>query len=144
MLLMNGADDSTSREVRFTINQDGDQSDLVTADADLALNTTYFITASWDQPNNSRRVRVYNSSGTLITGVEDTSTPFTAPADLGGTDRMLFGEVAGVTAAYYIDNIFIGDGYPDADTFLTYRNITSYTQYGVNSVNAKLVKTFVA
>lgn len=96
----------------------------------VELNTTYFATASWDNAANDRRVRLYDSSGTLLDSTEDTSTSYTAPTELVATDKLRIGEAGGFASAFYIDNVFIGKAYADADTFLTNRSITSYTQYG--------------
>ena len=125
-IMMTGTD-----ELRFVVNLEGTQANLDTTAANIAVDTTYFVTASWDQPNNDRRIRVYDASGSLIQEVEDTATAYTAPTDLVGTDTFYVGESAGVgSPAYYIDNIFVGSAYADADAFLTNRSITSYTQYG--------------
>lgn len=124
-LYMTGTD-----ELRLHFNEDGSGSTLDTTAANLATGTTYFCTFSWNQPANDRRIRVYNSSGTLIHEVEDTSTAFTAPVDLATSDGLRIGEARGFAGAVYIDNIFIGKAYGDADDFLTNRSITSYTSYG--------------
>lgn len=116
-------------ELRLHINEDGSGSTLDTTAANLVTNTTYFTAFSWNQPANSRRIRVYNSSGTLLHEVEDTSTAFTAPVDLATTDGFRPGEARGFSGAAYLDNIFIGKAYGDADDFLTNRSITSYTSY---------------
>jgi hypothetical protein len=124
-LYMTGTD-----ELRLHINEDGAGSTLDTTAANLVTGTTYFVTFSWDQPNSDRRIRVYDSSGSLIQQVEDTSTAFTAPVDLATSDGLRIGEARGFSGAAYMDNIFIGKAYTDADTFLTNRSITSYTSYG--------------
>lgn len=117
-------------ELRLQFNEDVNVSTLDTTAANLATNTTYFVTASWDQPNNDRRLRVYDSSGTLIHEAEDTSTAYTAPVDLAAASNgHRFGEASGAGAAFYLDNIFVGGVYADADTFLCNRSITTYTSY---------------
>lgn len=103
---------------------------LTTTYGALDAGITYFVTFSWNQPASDRRIRIYSSAGSLLHETEDTSTAFTAPANLANTDRMRFGEASGAALAMYMDNIFIGDAYADADAFLTNRSITSYTAYG--------------
>lgn len=124
---------SGSGNLRFRINDGGaGQTDLDLSTNALALNTTYFATISWDIAANDRRIRVYNASGTLIEQNEDLVTALTAPTDLSVADGMRFGEVMGAgSGAFYLDNIFIGKAYADADDFLTNRSITTYTNYSV-------------
>jgi hypothetical protein len=121
-------------EIRLRINDQSATlaSSFDTTAASMATATWYFVTASWDQPNNKRRIRVYNSAKSLIQQVEDTTTAYSAPTDLVLTDGIYIGEGNGLGGAldYYLDNIFIGNAYADADTFLTNADITSYTQYG--------------
>ena len=59
-------------------------SDLTTTGDNLALNTTCFVTMSWDYNNNDRRIVVYDASGTVIETREDLTTAFNNPTDLTG------------------------------------------------------------
>jgi len=116
-------------ELRLQINEDSNVSTLDTTAANLATDTTYFITASWDQPNNARRIRVYDSNDTLLHTTEDTATAYTAPVDLVTSDGMRFGDTTGTSTAYYLDNIFIDDTYAGADEILCNRSITAFSAY---------------
>ncbi|MDO8357281.1 MAG: hypothetical protein Q7U76_12900 [Nitrospirota bacterium] len=126
---------SGSGNLRLRINEeDASQIDLDGAYAGIQLNTTYYCDASWDQPNNDRRIRLYDASGVSLNVVENTSVAFTAPVDLTHPNGFSIGEAAGMgTPAIYIDNAFLGKAYADANDFLSNRNITSYTQYSVAS-----------
>lgn len=97
-----------------------------TTSANLSTGTWYFVTGSWDDATNYRRIRVYNSSGTLIQEVEDASTNWGPPAT---TNQVRIGELAATAMSIKIDNVFLGSTVADADTFLCNRDITSYTQY---------------
>ncbi len=125
---------SGSGNLRFRINDQGSgQTTLDLTGNAVALNTTYYADISWDIGANDRRIRLYDfAGGTLLDSAEDLVTALTAPADLVGTDGLRLGESAGIGApAYYLDNVFIGKAYADADAFLANRAITSYTQYSV-------------
>ena len=118
--------------LRFHINEGGTgDNNIVTLGNAMVTGTTYFVTFSWDQPANSRRIKVYNfGTGAVVDSREDTSTAFTAPADLVASDGLRFGEANGAGApAYFLDNAFIGSAYTDESLFLLNRAITSYTQY---------------
>ena len=72
-----GTDDATGREILFRVRRSGGANvTLTTTDADLALNTWYFLVARYDEPNNDRRLEIYNSDGSLRTAVEDLATNF--------------------------------------------------------------------
>ena len=119
-----------TNRLRFQIRNDASSHSLDMATMTIANATTYFCTASWDIAADLSRVRMYDSGGTLIE--EATSTDDLAaaqPAALDSTSGVRFGEMDGVASTCYIDNIFIGSAYADADTFLTNRSITSYTGY---------------
>lgn len=123
-------------EVRLSIsNASTTVVNLETSGASLAAGNWYFVTASWDQPNNDRKIAVYNSSGTLIAQNEDTSTAYDAPAALDAGDGLRFGDASGwgATRNGWFDNIFVGSAYTDAATFLSNRDITSYTEYAAGS-----------
>lgn len=127
-------------ELDFVINQDGGTMvNLPTTAANLSTNTWYFVTASWDQPNHKRRIRVYSAAGTLVQEVEDLVTTFTQPADLAFDPGLQFGDSLGMNWQGYLDNIFIGSAYEDADNFLANRNITSYTQYSTGGAPDQFV-----
>lgn len=122
---------SGSGNLRFRVNDQGTgESTLDLTAGAIALNTTYMVTVSWDQPNHKRRIRLYDhASGSLLDETEDLVTTFTAPADLVSGGGLRFGENAGQSIQLYIDNAFIGDGYDDEATFKAKRSITSFTQY---------------
>ena len=113
-----------------------------TVDANMAADQWYFITASWDIANDDRRIRVYNSSGTLIQHHEDTSTDLASyePANFT-TGGLQIGDTSGwgATIVGHYDNIFIGSAYDDADTFAEKRDIASYADYAGGSSNGAAV-----
>jgi hypothetical protein len=121
-----------SDEVRLGIrNASASEVTLETSGASLAAGSWYFVTASWDQPNNSRKIAVYDSSGALLAQNEDTTTVYDAPAALDAADGLRFGDATGwgATTNGWFDNLFVGSAYTDAATFLSNRDITSYTEY---------------
>ena len=121
-----GTDDATGREILFRIRRSGGANvTLTTTDADLALNTWYFVLARFDEPNNDRRLEIYNTDGSLRTAVEDLATNFD---QLSALDTLYIGEIGGGATDVHIDNIFIADDYnePLEDNM----NITSWTEYG--------------
>lgn len=99
---------------------------LPTTGVNLQTATTYGVVIRWDQPNNKRRIEVYDATGTLIQAVEDLVTAFTAPAALDETVR--FGDFGGMLGTCYVDNVFLADTYdePLEDNLF----ITSWTEYG--------------
>lgn len=114
-------------ELRFDFRQDGNSVvSLSTTAANMTTATWYWVEASWDQPNNDRRIAVYDSSGALINAVEDTATAYLAPNDLITLNIGNFG--GGGTFNNHYDNVFVADAY--AEDLLTFRDITSYTEYG--------------
>jgi len=124
-------------ELRLQFNEDSGVSTLDTTAANLATDTTYIVTASWDQPANARRLRVYNSSNVLIQEVSDLTTAYTAPVDLATTNGARVGDATGANAAYYIDNLFLDDTWAGADEILCNNSITSYTAYAACSGGAR-------
>lgn len=138
-IYMNGA--SGSGELRYRINDQGPgESTLTTSGANIQLNTPYFGIIAWNHGSNSRKLSVYNQDGTLRSEIADTSTSYTIPPALSGENNMQWGEAAGGSSEFHLKNMFIGDSYSDAATFLSNRNITSYTQYSTGS-NPNLVTT---
>lgn len=136
---MLGTDTATGREIRLSIqDQTAGTANLDTTAFDMATATHYFVTASWDQPNNKRRIRLYTVSGstcTLSQTREDTTTGFTAPTELAFVGAgMVFGSSA-TSAGYYMDNIFWGKAYDDEATFATNCGITSYTSYSAGGAS---------
>ena len=125
---MTGTDDSTGRELLLRIRMAGGANvTLATTAADLQLNTQYFVVARWDEPNNDRRLEVYDSAGSLITAVEDLTTNYDQPS---GINELRIGRTSGMNNDMHIDNVFIADAY--AEALEDFYNITSYTDYGVN------------
>lgn len=135
-ITMVGTDTDTGRELEFSIRRSGSgAATLTTTDANLLLNTWYHVIGRYDQPNNDRKLEVYDTNGTLITSVEDTSTAYNAP---NAFDILQVGVVNGSgTIDVHTDNFFIGDVYaePIEDNF----DITSYTQYGATLDPIRLV-----
>lgn len=101
---------------------------IITTLGDLTVDTWYFVTGSWDQPNSLRRVRVYSDTMTLLQEVEDTSA-WIAPLTFASTGNIRIGDNAGPTITQHIDNIFMGSEYADANAFAANATITSYTSY---------------
>lgn len=125
-----GTDDATGREISFRIRRAGAINlTLTTTDADLALNTWYFLVARFDEPNNDRRIEIYNDDGSLRTAREDLDTNFDQPGTL---DQMQIGDGSGGSGDLHLDNIFIADDYnePLEDKM----NITSWTEYEASAV----------
>lgn len=103
----------------------------------ISDNTWYFVVIAWDSAATSRRISLYDASGAEIgSTVTDTSTNFTnnLPANL--TSRFQFGDNTGSGPFGYVDNVFIGDAYADADAFVSNKSITSYTNYSVGDTTA--------
>lgn len=122
---LSGTDDATGREVTLRNRLAGNLNvTLSTTAADLALNTWYFLVARYDEPNNDRRIEIYNSDGSLRTAVEDLTTDF---AQATGIDNLAVGEATGATADLHLDNIFIADDYNEP--LQNKMNITSWTEY---------------
>lgn len=100
---------------------------LDTTSVDLAAGNWYGVVIRWDQPNNRRKIEVYNSSNALIQAVEDTSTAFTAPASLDASNGFRIGDSGGSVGTVWVDNVFVADTYGEPlENNLT---ITSYTGY---------------
>jgi hypothetical protein len=115
-----------TNELRFTISNNGAGSvTLDTTAVNLAIDTWYFVVARYDQPNSDRRLEVYNTSLALIEGVEDLSTGFTAPGELGGTFSL--GIFQGSADDMWIDNVFGANTY--SEPLQSKATITSYTSY---------------
>lgn len=106
---------------------------LNTTAVNIANDTTYFLTASWDDTADLRRICVYDSGGTLVEACTTSAAAFTGPADLNSTTSLRIGDAAGATTAFYVDNIFVGSLYADADLFFTNRSIASHTSYATGS-----------
>lgn len=103
----------------------GNNQAISTSSISVTGATRYFVQLHWSAALDSLKLEIYNSSGTLIESVENTSAGLgAAPADiinvhLGTKDGG--GRVS-------IDNVFFGSAYDD--DFLAQRDITSYTEYG--------------
>ena len=105
----------------------------------LSTGTWYFLTASWDVSATSRRIAVYDSSGTLLEASEDTSTDFTGNFPATITESVRIG--ANVGTFGNIDNVFIGSAYADYTAFVANRDITSYTSYDVGGSSAPTISS---
>lgn len=136
-ILQNGTDDATGREILLRNRLNGVSNvTLFTTDADLALNTWYFVVARYDEPNNDRRIEIYNEDGSLRgTPAEDLNTNFDQAT---GMDTLRIGEVGGSSIDVHLDNIFIADDYnePLEDKM----NITSWTEYESSATTPIRVK----
>lgn len=96
----------------------------------ISDNTWYFVVFAWDSAASTRRISLYDSSGAEIgTTVTDNSTGFTTNLPANLTSRLQFGDNTGSGPYGFVDNVFIGDAYADADTFVSKKSITSYTEY---------------
>ena len=122
-------------ELRLSIKNTvpGATVNLDTTAVNITTGSNYFVTISWDDAADLRRICVYNSGGTLVEACTVSSAAFDAPVDLTGTDNLEFGEANGFSTAYYLDNLFVGSAYADADTFYCNRNITTYASYAACS-----------
>lgn len=123
----------SSQEIALTVRKDGGAgAEVATTAANLAVDNWYFVTGSWHLSQDKMRMRVYDASGTLVQEAEDTATDLSSkiPASV---DTIMIGNTASFVNPIWIDNVFIGDDYADADTFHTKRNIMSYTEYASSS-----------
>jgi len=121
-------DVAASQELRFAIRHvSAGLVSLTTTAANLQAGLTYGVVVRWDQPNNYRRIEVYDSAGALIQAVEDLATAYTAPAALDATTGIAWGDVGGFSQTCHIDNCFIADAY--AEPLESNLLITSFTQY---------------
>ena len=119
-----------SNTVKFQIrNATNGAAELAHGSA-ISDNTWYFVVVAWDSATNSRRISLYDSAGAEVgTTVTDTSTDFTSNLPANLTSRFQFGDNTGSGPFGFVDNAFIGDAYADADTFVSNKSITSYTNY---------------
>jgi len=106
---------------------------IATTAGNLATGNWYFIVATWKSATTSATLDVYDSSGTIISGcaVSGTYASTNVPAEL---TTCKWGDEGAANASSYIDNIFWGSVIADAATFLTKRDITSYTEYAGGSI----------
>lgn len=121
-----------SLELAFRHQQDGGTAVNTpkTASANLSADTQYGVIIRWDFSNVasvSKKIEVYDSSGTLIDSAEVTATDYTTTAPTAQTTLRLGRHSTANTNAQYSDNFVIGDGYTDVTAaMLAY---TSYTQF---------------
>ena len=111
---------------------------VTTTALNYSLDTTYFVTCSWEDSGDRLRICVYDSGGSVLDGgcTVNSSATNAFPTALDSTTGLRIGESSGSAQTEYFDNVFIGDAYADADTFYTNRNITAYTSYSAGgSVN---------
>jgi len=114
--------DPTLRELRFRVrNATGINHSIATTSADLEYGVIYSLVARWDEPNNSIRLEVYNSDGSLRASIENTSTNFDVPTDI---NTLAVGLNAG--GNIHIDNVFISKSY--SEPLQNYALYTSATQ----------------
>lgn len=129
---------AASEELSLAIRKEGGTVIVkTTSGANIVAGDWYFITASWRLSDDKMRVRVYDATGALAgtqgdndTDLTDLSTGIPVAADI-----VYAGAGAGTNAnAMYVDNVFFGSSYDDADLFLANRNITSYTEYSTGTL----------
>ena len=129
---------ANTNELRLSIrNNGGSDQDLNTTAVNIGTGANYFITASWDATPR-RKLCVYDATLTLVEACTTSTSAYTAPADLTNTSGLRWGEAAGYSTAFYLDNMFVGSSYDDADAFVCNANIATYTSYaacGGASVN---------
>ena len=121
---------ASNRNLRLGIRNNGGATVNVDLDDnELAPGNWYFVVITWDSSTPSRTISVYDTSGTLLDTVSS-AVAFTAPADLL---NFYFGDVTGTTGTVYFKNAFIGSATADGATFVTNRDITTYTAYNDGS-----------
>ena len=132
---------ATSGEVSAGIRSTGAAAILkTTTAANMVADTWYFITLSWHLSEDKLRVRVYDSAGALIDEANNDTDLTDLSASIPTTlDRLFIGQRSSSTVVFYVDNVFVGDSYSDADTFLVSRDITSYTSYAAGTKYVKLL-----
>lgn len=98
---------------------------VTTTAANLTTGVWYGVVIRWDPATDDKRLEVYNDAGTLIEGVEDTSTAFGPQTDF---IALRIGETTGQASDLHFDNVFIADTY--AEDLQSNLTIASYTNYG--------------
>lgn len=115
---------NTDIEFEFYVGSNGSgEFTVATTSVNGGLNTWYFVVVSWQ--SSGMRIRVYDNSLSLLQ--EATNATLTLPIAALGTSCTIGTWDAG--GRHFIDNIFVGNAYADADTFVTKATITSYTEY---------------
>lgn len=123
---------ASNRALRLSTRNNGGATENVTLDDnELTSGAWYFVVIQWDSATPARLISVYDTSGTLLDSVSS-AVAWTAPADL---INIHFGDLTGATGTIWIDNAFIGSAYADGDTFVTNREITSYTAYSAGGAS---------
>lgn len=116
-------------EVRVYNNLEGTGEDnLITADANLAEDVWYGVVFRWDQPNDLRRIEIYDAAGSLVGTPAEEATAWTAAANLVNSDGLRIGNTTGDDGNIHIDNFFIADSY--AEPLEDFLDIASFTDYG--------------
>lgn len=113
-------------ELQFNIRLDGGTTvTLSTTAANLTANNWYGVVIRWNQSASDRRIEVYDSSGTLIQAIEDTTTAFDLPTGINSLSIGSFDNVGSI--GLHVDNVFVGSAYDEP--FEEKFTITSYTEY---------------
>lgn len=108
---------------------------LTTTGGVLNADTWYFSIVRWDQPNNKRRIEIFDTNMVLLDLKEDHVNAYTAPDTFGTyATGIRLGVVGAITQDMYVDNFFIADSY--AEPIQNNATITSFTAY--NSTPAAL------
>lgn len=115
-------------DISLTIRKTGSANLILLASAGMSAGNFYFITAGWHLSQDKRKISVYNSAGTLVANNTDTTTDCSGYIPTA-MDTIEIGQRSSSTSVIYVDNVFIGNSYDDADIFYTKRDITSYTEY---------------
>jgi len=119
-----------SSDIRFQIVEPGGPTsvNLDTSGASLSANTWYFVVVRWNHAANDRRIEIYDSGMSEISGSpwEDLATSWTTAGSLSSSTGWRIGGTNASTI--HIDNVFCASNYdePIEDN----ATITSYTQYG--------------
>lgn len=108
--------------------------DLTTSGGAITANAWFAVVCRVNFATNSRKIEIYNASGTLVDSAVDTSTSLSSyvPIDIKPTAGLILGQKpASHTNDAYFDNFFIADTYNEPiESNLT---ITSYTNYSTGT-----------
>lgn len=123
-------DTGTNLRLRHRVNG-GDNNTLDTTALNLTTSTWYTFVIRWNTNTNTLRLEVYDDSGTLIQGVEN--TPTVDPQSALTTFQFGSGDNS---ARYNLDNLVISND--STDPVQTWASYTSYTQIAGSSTGLLL------
>lgn len=102
--------------------------DVDSTDANITVGNWYFVVTSLNAATDTATLAIYDTSGVAVGSSPWTGTVTVDPTEFGSTTGIQWGERGGISATYYIDNIFVGAA-GDASCIHSNRDITTYTAY---------------